>query len=87
MRNRRTAAMELFGLLKTMAKLMENAGDKHYSNTLNYVCDEFAYKTISSEKEQLKNAYRDCHDLGHIYGLDAEKYYKETYGHANDKRN
>ncbi len=37
---------------------------------------------IESEKEQIKNAYKDCHDLGHIYGLDTEEYYNETY--AND---
>lgn len=32
------------------------------------------------EKEQIKQAFKDCHDLGHIYGLDTEQYYKETYG-------
>ena len=32
------------------------------------------------EKEHIKNAYKDCHDLAHIYGLDSEKYYNETYG-------
>jgi len=32
------------------------------------------------EKEQIKQAYKDCHDLGHIYGLETEEYYNETYG-------
>jgi len=32
------------------------------------------------EKEQTKNAYKDYHDLGHIYGLDAEDYYNAIYG-------
>ena len=32
------------------------------------------------EKEQIKQAFKDCHDLGHIYGLDTEQYYNETYG-------
>ena len=35
---------------------------------------------LELEKEQIKNAYRDYHDLGHIYGLDTEEYYNETYG-------
>lgn len=39
-------------------------------------------KLLELEKEQIKKAYKDCHDLGHIYGLDTEEYYKETY--AND---
>jgi ABC-type Zn2+ transport system substrate-binding protein/surface adhesin len=32
------------------------------------------------EQEQIKQAFKDCHDLGHIYGLDTEQYYNETYG-------
>lgn len=41
-----------------------------------------ANELLKAEKEQIKNAYKDCHDLGHIYGLDTEQYYNETY--AND---
>jgi len=33
------------------------------------------------EKQQIKIAYKSHHDLEHIYGLDSEQYYKETYGH------
>ena len=80
MRNKQTAAMSLFGLLNNMAKIMKDAGDEHYSNVLKHICDEYAGITIKTEKEQIKNAYRDCHDLGHIYGLDSEDYYNETYG-------
>ena len=32
------------------------------------------------EKEQIMKAYKDHHNLGHIYGLDLEQYYNETYG-------
>ena len=32
------------------------------------------------EKEQIMKAYKDYHDLGHIYGLETEQYYNETYG-------
>jgi len=80
MRNKQTAAMSLFGLLNNMAKIMKDAGDEHYSNVLKHICDEYAGVTIKTEKEQIKNAYRDCHDLGHIYGLDSEDYYNKTYG-------
>ena len=83
MRKKQTAAMQLFGLLNNMSKIMRAAGDEHYSKVLKHICDEYADITIKTEKEQIKNAYRDCHDLGHIYGLDSEKYYKETYGNAN----
>lgn len=31
------------------------------------------------EKEQIKKAYRDHHDLGHLYELDGEQYYNETF--------
>ena len=35
------------------------------------------------EKEQIKKAYKDYHDLGHIYGFDAEQYYSENYNTQN----
>jgi hypothetical protein len=38
------------------------------------------------EKEQIKQAFKDCHDLGHIYGLDTEQYYNETYGKVNESK-
>lgn len=31
------------------------------------------------EKEQIMKAYKDYHNLGHIYGLESEQYYKKTY--------
>jgi hypothetical protein len=34
---------------------------------------------LEIEKEQIKKAYKDHHDLGHIYGLDNEQYYNQTY--------
>ena len=41
---------------------------------------------LKVEKEQIKNAYRDYHDLGHIYGLDTEEYYNEIYGSQAPQR-
>jgi hypothetical protein len=51
-----------------------------------YSCDSQLFlrmifnKAITMEKEQIIKAFKDYHDLGHIYGLDFEDYYKETYG-------
>jgi hypothetical protein len=36
------------------------------------------------EKEQIMKAYKDHHDLGHIFGLDTEQYFNQTY---NRKQN
>ncbi len=53
-----------------------------------YSCDSQLFlrmifnKAITMEKNQLMKAYNDCHNLSHIYGLDSEKYYNETYGKA-----
>ncbi|CAB5226149.1 hypothetical protein UFOVP753_58 [uncultured Caudovirales phage] len=38
-----------------------------------------AIKLLEKEKEQIQKSYKDHHDLGHIYGLDTEKYYNQTY--------
>lgn len=37
-------------------------------------------KAKEMEKQQIIKAYKDYHDLGHIYGLETEQYYNETYG-------
>ena len=39
------------------------------------------------EKEHIMQAFKDCHDLGHIYGLDTEQYYNETYGKQDKQAN
>lgn len=36
-------------------------------------------KQKEMEKGQIMGAYKDYHDLGHIYGFDTEQYYNETY--------
>jgi hypothetical protein len=38
---------------------------------------------LEKEKEQIKKAYKDHHDLGHIFGLDTEQYYNQTYNQKN----
>jgi hypothetical protein len=49
-------------------------------NKNNILCKNLFEQAKQMEKEQIKDAYKDCHDLGHIYGLDAKDYYNETYG-------
>jgi hypothetical protein len=36
-------------------------------------------KALEKEKEQITKAYKDHHDLGHIFGLDTEQYFNQTY--------
>jgi phage anti-repressor protein len=38
-----------------------------------------AESKVEKEKEQIMKAYKDHHDLGHIFGLDTEQYYNQTY--------
>jgi hypothetical protein len=40
---------------------------------------DYAKSLIIKEKEQIKKAYKDHHDLGHIFGLDTEQYFNQTY--------
>jgi hypothetical protein len=34
---------------------------------------------LEKEKEQIMKAYKDHHDLEHIFGLDTEQYFNQTY--------
>jgi len=38
-----------------------------------------AEELLEKEKEQIIKAYKDHHDLGHIFGLDTEQYFNQTY--------
>jgi hypothetical protein len=40
---------------------------------------DYAKSLIIKEKEQITKAYKDHHDIGHIFGLDTEEYYNQTY--------
>ena len=42
--------------------------------------DDLLERAKQMEKEQIMKSYKDHHDLGHIYGLELEQYYNETYG-------
>jgi len=41
--------------------------------------DKLFIQGLEKEKEQITKAYKDHHDLGHIFGLDTEQYYNQTY--------
>ena len=60
-------------------QIIENPDIYIKGNTLMIPNDIFR-KAKQMEKEQIKIAYKYCHDLVHIYGLDTEQYYNETYG-------
>jgi hypothetical protein len=36
-------------------------------------------EALEKEKEQIMKAYKDHHDLGHIFGLDTEQYFNQIY--------
>jgi hypothetical protein len=86
MENKQTAVEKLAEILDSMiAKSLMAPQDKE--TTVGYQAAVVEVKKyigglLLMEKEQIKNAYKDCHDLGHIYGLDTEEYYNEKY--AND---
>ena len=44
-----------------------------------YEIIEKSKQLLEKEKEQIKKAYKDYHDLGHIFGLDTEQYFNQTY--------
>jgi len=48
------------------------------SKVIEELTKEYA-EYLEKEKKQIKRAYIDNHNLGHIYGLDAEEYYNDTY--------
>ena len=51
---------------------------ERYNNNINLTIEDFK-EALEKEKEQIKKAYKDHHDLGHIFGLDTEQYFNQTY--------
>ncbi len=75
MKNKQTAVDWLMDKLKFINK-------EAYAELYN----ESFEQAKQMEKEQIKQAFKDCHDLGHIYGLDTEQYYNKTYGSKAPQR-
>jgi hypothetical protein len=70
--------------MKTAMQELIEWGDemllKHPQKILGFgeVIDK-AVELLEKEKEQIKKAYKDHHDLEHIFGLDTEQYFNQTY--------
>jgi hypothetical protein len=65
----------------TVEWLMDNIDFNFNPTTKTFEIDKYHFRVaLQMEKEQIKQSFKDCHDLGHIYGLDAEEYYNQTYG-------
>jgi hypothetical protein len=59
--------------MQLMVKYLQKEG-LYQSKSYNH-----AIKLLEKEKQQIQKSYKDHHDLGHIYGLDTEKYYNQNY--------
>jgi hypothetical protein len=66
----KTAMQELIKKLKG-----KGGGMEIYLNANTEIINE----ALEKEKEQITKAYKDHHDIGHIFGLDTEQYYNQTY--------
>ena len=64
-----------------LQELIEYVDNPMKSNAISKLELVFYLKNtlLEKEKEQIKKAYKDYHDLGHIYGFDNEQYYNQTY--------
>jgi ABC-type Zn2+ transport system substrate-binding protein/surface adhesin len=51
---------------------------ERYNNNINLTIEDFK-EALEKEKEQITKAYKDHHDIGHIFGLDTEQYFNQTY--------
>ena len=74
----KTAMQELIEYLRRLAFSKCHLGIGDIMLTQGHI-DELEEKYIEKEKEQIIKAYKDNHDLGHIFGLDTEQYFNQTY--------
>lgn len=80
MKNKQTPVQWLH--LEFQKRFPKQTSEMYENNQLDY--EDMIIKAKAMEKEQIKSAYKDFHNLGHIYGLDTEDYYNKTYGNANN---
>jgi len=74
----KTAMQLMLEDLELRYKVLSNAEMLQACGAIEGTID-YAKSLIIKEKEQIMKAYKDHHDLGHIYGLDNEQYYNQTY--------
>jgi hypothetical protein len=74
----KTAMQELIDELDFFKNILWKADKKNESILVKDIIRKAVLK-LEKEKEQIMKAYKDHHDLGHIFGLDTEQYYNQTY--------
>jgi hypothetical protein len=74
----KTAMQLMLEDLELRYKVLSNAEMLQACGAIEGTID-YAKSLIIKEKEQITKAYKDHHDIGHIFGLDTEEYYNQTY--------
>jgi hypothetical protein len=74
----KTAMQLMLEDLELKYKVLSNAEMLQACGALEGTID-YAKSLIIKEKEQIMKAYKDHHDFGHIFGLDTEQYFNQTY--------
>ena len=74
----KTAMQELIDEMDLIKNLLWEEGLKDKSAMISDMIKK-AVNKLEKEKEQITKAYKDHHDLGHIFGLDTEQYFNQTY--------
>jgi hypothetical protein len=74
----KTAMMELIDEMDLIKNQLWEEGLKDKSAMISDMIKK-AVNKLEKEKEQITKAYKDHHDLGHIFGLDTEQYFNQTY--------
>jgi hypothetical protein len=75
----KTAMQELIDDLRELKKhSKDNKQDTSFDIGMTFAIAR-AELRLEKEKYQIQKSYKDHHDLGHIYGLDTEQYYNQTY--------
>ena len=74
----KTAMQLMLEDLELRYKVLSNAEMLQACGAIEGTID-YAKSLIIKEKEQITKAYKDHHDIGHIFGLDTEQYFNQTY--------
>ena len=64
---------------QTAVEWLQECLDLHLNHEQKMQYEGLFQQAKQMEKGQIMKAYKAHHDLGHIYGLETEQYYNETY--------
>ena len=78
MENKMTAVEFIEEGIKAREKHWQDQYQQGYQRALSDIM-LYIKEAKQIEKDQIMKAYKDHHDLGHIYGLNLEQYYNENY--------